>query len=135
MRSKWDRVRKNFKQEVHNNDYSTFEKMVVGQETEWEKNALQTQHKTEKGKDAIYVNEYNNDWESKTAEEQERDAEIWRTISGVYKADRIRAVTLGSNFTARIFCNRLPALYRDIRLLPGRLQDSVSTTFVYLVYG
>ena len=32
-------------------------------------------------------------------------------------------------------CNWLSALYRDIRLLPGRLQDSVSTTFVYLVYG
>ena len=89
MRSKWDRVWKDFKQEVHNNDYSTFEKMVVGQETEWEKNALQTQHKTGKGKGAVYVNEYNNDWESKTAKEQERDAEIWRTISGVYKGDRV----------------------------------------------
>ena len=31
-------------------------------------------------------------------------------------------------------CNRLPVLYRDTRLQPGRLQDSIDTTFVYLAY-
>ena len=29
---------------------------------------------------------------------------------------------------ADIFCNRLPVLCRDIRLQPGRLQDSISTS-------
>ena len=33
-----------------------------------------------------------------------------------------------------IRCNRLPVLYRDTRLQPGRLQDSIDTTFVYLAY-
>ena len=91
MKSKWDRTWRDFKQEVRNNNYSTFEKMVVGQETEWEKNALQAQaqYKTGKGKGAVDVNKYNNDWESKTAEEQERDAGIWRAISDMYKGDRV----------------------------------------------
>jgi len=89
MKSKWDCAWKDFKQEIHNNDYSAFEKMVVGQETEWEKEALQTQHKAGKGKGAVDVNEYNNNWEFKTAEEQEHDAGIWRAISDVYKEDRV----------------------------------------------
>ena len=36
---------------------------------------------------------------------------------------------------ADVCCNRLPVLYRDIRLLPSRPQDSISATFAYLVYG